>query len=111
VPAWTIVAILAREFLVTGARSLAAGDGAIIAASSWGKAKTVIQMVYIYAFLFLAIVGMALDRWLPDWSDEYARVLRPASLTAIILVALFTVYSGIEFARTNWQTLNLGKIS
>ncbi|MEK7795706.1 MAG: CDP-diacylglycerol--glycerol-3-phosphate 3-phosphatidyltransferase, partial [Candidatus Hydrogenedentota bacterium] len=45
VPGWTIVAILAREFLVTGARSLAASDGTVIAASSWGKAKTVIQMV------------------------------------------------------------------
>ena len=39
VPGWTVVAILAREFLITGARSLAASEGVVIAANKWGKTK------------------------------------------------------------------------
>ncbi len=111
VPGWTIVAILAREFLVTGARSLAASDGTVIAASSWGKAKTVIQMVYIYAFLFFVIVARILSDIVPDWTDTIGRILSIASLWAIVFVALFTVYTGIEFARTNWRTLKLGDVA
>ena len=110
VPGWTIVAILAREFLVTGARSLAASEGSVIAASSWGKAKTVIQMVYIYAFLFLAIAGMLCEQWLPDFAANYNAVLGPASLIAIVFVAVFTVYSGVEFARANWRVFDLGNV-
>lgn len=107
VPGWAIVAILAREFLVTGARSIAAADGAIIAASNWGKAKTVIQMVYVYAFLFFAIAARLVERWAPEFSEPYDKALQPASLTAIVFVAAFTVYSGVAFARDNWHTLNL----
>ena len=45
IPGWTIVVIIAREFMVTGARSLAATDGVVIAANKWGKTKTIIQMI------------------------------------------------------------------
>ena len=55
IPGWTIVLILGREFLVTGARSLAAAEGAVIAANKWGKTKTVLQMVYVSAFLLVAL--------------------------------------------------------
>ena len=108
---WTIVAILAREFLVTGARALAAAEGTVIAASAWGKTKTTIQMIYIYTFLFFAIVGEILDGVAPRYLDAYLAVLRPSSLFAIIVVAAFTVYSGIEFARANWRALNLGNVT
>ncbi len=42
-----VVIILAREFLVTSVRLVAAGDGKIIAANNWGKAKTISQMAAI----------------------------------------------------------------
>lgn len=51
--AWAIMLILAREFLVSGIRLVAAGDGTIIAASGWGKAKTIFQMVSIIAAFLL----------------------------------------------------------
>ncbi len=44
-PGWPIVVIIAREFMVTGARSLAATDGVVIAENKWGKTKTIIQMI------------------------------------------------------------------
>lgn len=109
IPGWTIVAILAREFLVTGARSMAAGEGSVIAANIWGKAKTTIQMVYIFVFLFFAIISKALQRWAPDFAKLYDQILWYLSLYAIVFVAAFTVYSGIQFARSNWQTLDLGR--
>ena len=107
IPGWTIVAILAREFLVTGARSMAAPEGQIIAANSWGKLKTVLQMVYIFVFIPLAIGVWAAEYWFPEHIDQYVLVLDWASLIGIIGVSLLTVYTGVQFAQTNWKSLNL----
>ena len=46
-----VVVIIAREFAVSGLRTLAASDGIIIAASWWGKLKTVTQMAAIITLL------------------------------------------------------------
>ena len=53
IPEWCIVAIFAREFLVMGARALAASDGLVIAANQYGKIKTTLQIIYVLIFLFL----------------------------------------------------------
>ena len=51
---WAIMLILAREYMVSGVRLVAAGNGTIIAASMWGKVKTVFQMIsIIVAFLVM----------------------------------------------------------
>lgn len=108
IPAWTIVAILAREFLVTGARALAASEGQIIAAAAHGKIKTVLQMVYVFVFLFFAFVLQALTdypglaQYLPGPAATYELGIGWASFVAIMLVAGYTVYSGVQFARENW---------
>jgi len=47
VPAWAVFAILAREMVVTGLRSIASSDGIVIAASDLGKYKTIFQMTAI----------------------------------------------------------------
>ena len=108
VPGWTIVAILAREFLITAARSVPLPQGKVIAASIWGKVKTVMQMTYIYMFLFFAIVAKLVEYFAADYVDAYSAVLGRTSLIGIILVALFTVYTGLQFAQSNWKTLRLG---
>ena len=51
VPAWAAVVIIAREFAVSGLRSIAAAQGRVIAASWWGKIKTVIQIIAIILLL------------------------------------------------------------
>lgn len=107
VPGWCIVAILAREFLVTGARSMASADGTAIAANDWGKLKTVLQMVWVYVFLFLAIGVWGVERWMPEHLALYSDWVRVGSLVGIMLVAGLTVYTGIQFAQSNWKTLNL----
>ena len=47
VPAVFVIVILAREFLVTSVRLVAAGKGTVLAADIWGKIKTALQMVWI----------------------------------------------------------------
>jgi len=47
VPAWAVFAILAREMVVTGLRSIASSDGIVIDASDLGKYKTIFQMTAI----------------------------------------------------------------
>ena len=56
VPGWAAVVIIAREFAVSGLRSIAAAQGKVIAASWWGKIKTVIQIIAIIIALLLNLV-------------------------------------------------------
>ena len=51
-PAWMVVIIVSREFIVSGVRMVAASDGIIIAASKGGKIKTVTQIVAICLMIF-----------------------------------------------------------
>ena len=50
-PAWATVVIVAREFAISGIRLVASENGVTVAASFWGKAKTVSQMVMIIVML------------------------------------------------------------
>lgn len=50
-PAWVALVILTREFIVSGLRMLAASEGIVIAASWYGKAKTVFQIIAIVMFI------------------------------------------------------------
>lgn len=56
-PAWAVVIILGREFIITGLRSVAASDGIIIAAQKVGKLKMWAQCVAIVALLVAGAAG------------------------------------------------------
>ena len=47
IPSWVVIIIIAREFIISGFRLVASDNGVVIAASMWGKVKTVSQMVMI----------------------------------------------------------------
>ncbi len=49
--AWVVIVIVAREFVISGFRLVASDNGIVIAASMWGKVKTVFQMVMIIVLL------------------------------------------------------------
>ena len=73
---WIVIIIVAREFIISGFRLIAAENGRVIAAGIWGKAKTVVQMIMcillimdvsalsvvttiaIYAALILTIISL-----------------------------------------------------
>ncbi len=44
-PAWIVIVIIAREFIINGFRLIASDNGVVIAASYWGKFKTIAQMI------------------------------------------------------------------
>lgn len=46
-PAWMVIIIIAREFIISGFRLIASDNGVVIAASYWGKFKTTFQMIMI----------------------------------------------------------------
>lgn len=50
-PNWVVIIIIAREFIITGFRTLAAEQQVVIAASKWGKAKTISQMIMLILLL------------------------------------------------------------
>ena len=47
IPAWVVIIIISREFIISGFRLIASDNGVVIAASYWGKFKTTFQMVMI----------------------------------------------------------------
>ena len=85
VPAWIVILILAREFAVTGLRTLAAADGVVIAASKWGKLKTVTQMIAIIALLLFMIPSMNFA-----WLWTFGQIM-------IYVCAVMTLISGIDY--------------
>jgi CDP-diacylglycerol--glycerol-3-phosphate 3-phosphatidyltransferase len=90
VPAWVVVVVLIREFLVTGLRGIAESRGTTFAASLLGKAKMILQSVLVgYALLHLA--------WLADtsWSASALTVLLWLTLAATALSgAAYLVQAG-----------------
>ena len=51
IPAWVTITIISREFIISGIRLVASDNGSVIAASVWGKAKTITQMAMIIILL------------------------------------------------------------
>jgi CDP-diacylglycerol--glycerol-3-phosphate 3-phosphatidyltransferase len=58
IPSWVVIVIIAREFIISGFRLIASDNGIVIAASYWGKFKTVSQMLMVIVLL-LALPGQA----------------------------------------------------
>ena len=52
VPAWMVILIISREFIISGFRLVASDNGVVIAASYWGKFKTAFQMIAIVLLIF-----------------------------------------------------------
>ena len=94
-----VVLIIFREFMVTSIRLVASADGKVIAASIWGKLKTVLQMV--------AIITILLSR------DLTASGLLPAAFPDVALArgliwlcAAVTLISGADYLKANWDSVN-----
>lgn len=51
IPAWVVIIIIAREFIISGFRLVASDNGVVIAASYWGKFKTTFQMLTVIVLI------------------------------------------------------------
>ncbi|MBS5853035.1 MAG: CDP-diacylglycerol--glycerol-3-phosphate 3-phosphatidyltransferase [Staphylococcus sp.] len=97
---WMVIIILAREFMVTGIRLLAAGQGKVIAASWYGKIKTTLQFITII-FLFAGgavyVEGSNLYN-IATWYDIVAKIL-------IVAMLAVTIFSGYDYIAKNIDVL------
>ena len=80
-PAWMVIIIISREFIISGFRLVAADNGVVIAASYWGKFKTVFQMVGV-VLLILNIEALSVITSLVIW---IALILTVVSLVDYIV--------------------------
>ena len=96
-PAWIVIAILAREFSITGLRSLAAAKGVILAAERIGKHKTISQIV-------TALVGLALLSC-QQWGIAFGWLGYAFTLYQVLLYAtlIITVWSGLAYFIKNYK--------
>jgi CDP-diacylglycerol--glycerol-3-phosphate 3-phosphatidyltransferase len=105
-PAWAIIVILGREFLVTGLRSLALEHGRVMHADRWGKHKTIWQLVGIIVVLVALCVRDLLRLFnLPflKWFDLALPFLFAAIL---IIIVVLTVVSGIAYVVNNRDVIS-----
>ena len=90
-PAWVVIIIIAREFIISGFRLVASDAGIVIAASWWGKVKTVSQMAMIIVLL-------------ADFGGIFDMIG-----TALVWVSLIlTVVSLVDYVKKNIQVLTQG---
>lgn len=90
-PAWVVIVIIAREFIISGFRLIASDNGVVIAASMWGKVKTVFQMVMV----ILMIIYNAKD-FVPQLEVLYL----PVQIVMYIAMAL-TIISLVDYLVKN----------
>ncbi len=90
IPSWVVLIIIAREFIISGFRLVASDNGIVIAASKWGKAKTISQMIMV--ILLIADFGGAFDT---------------LETVFIYLALILTVISLVDYIAKNKQVLSM----
>lgn len=110
IPAWAAIIIIAREFAVSGLRSIAAAQGKVIAASWWGKIKTVIQIIAIILLLLQVNIGDSLYLTKLVSNNAFLAVFF-ANVPKIMLLAavVITIISGYEYFVKNKEALTTDK--
>lgn len=101
-PSWPVLIILAREFIVSGVRMVAASRGEVIAASWYGKAKTVFQIVAIVLF----IVKDGLE--LPDAAAAMGSPLYVTSWAVMVVALVLTIVSMADYLAKARHLLGFG---
>ena len=91
-PTWVVLIIIAREFIISGFRLVASDNGIVIAASYWGKFKTVSHMTMVIMFIL-------------DFANPIYQILM--SIVMWIAIVL-TVVSLVDYVVKNKQVLTQG---
>ena len=91
-PAWMVIVIISREFIISGFRLVASDNGVVIAASYWGKFKTTFQMIAVV----LLIVGIP--------------ALSMVTMAVVWIALILTVISLVDYIAKNVNVLKEGKM-
>lgn len=93
VAGWMVIVILAREFTVTGLRTVAAAQGIVIAAGMTGKIKTVLQMI--------AVPLLLLENW------PFQLIGLPVDQIFLWASVIMTIVSGTEYVYQNRKVFSM----
>lgn len=106
-PSWIPIIVLFREFVVSGYRLIVVGEGGkVIAASKWGKLKTVTQMIaiimmFIDNYAFFAILNTSIRSQMPVFAIIFNSITSIIMLTSVIA----TIFSGYEYLKDGKEIL------
>lgn len=89
-PAWVVIIIISREFIISGFRLVAADNGIVIAASYWGKFKTTFQMIAVILMIF------------------NIPVLATVTMIMLVIAVVLTVISLVNYVAKNIEVLTKG---
>jgi CDP-diacylglycerol--glycerol-3-phosphate 3-phosphatidyltransferase len=90
-PAWPVLIILTREFIVSGVRMMAAAEGEVIAASMYGKFKTVFQIIAIVLFLIKDILLPVQEA---NQSPQFLYIL---AWIVMVVALILTIVSMVDY--------------
>jgi CDP-diacylglycerol--glycerol-3-phosphate 3-phosphatidyltransferase len=97
VEVWIVIAILAREFFVTGIRQIASNAGVILAAEKLGKHKMVWQIITVIYFLLYASTAEPMFAWLTPAFRWWIFAPEVFGLFCIIMMTGLTFLSGFSY--------------
>ncbi len=89
-PAWVVIIIISREFIISGFRLVAADNGIVIAASYWGKFKTTFQMIAVILMIF------------------NIPALATVTMIMLVIAVVLTVISLVDYVAKNIEVLTKG---
>ena len=89
--AWITIVIIAREFIISGFRLIAADNGIVIAASYWGKFKTVSQMIMIILMIM----------------DIQNTVFQGILTLFVVIAVALTIISLVDYIAKNKSVLSM----
>lgn len=98
IPAWTVIIIVSREFLITGLRLIGVSRGRTLPAERLGKHKTVWQMVTIVYYLLLKSINEASWVRLSPAAETIASGIGTIVLSVAVILTLF---SGLSYLAKN----------
>ena len=105
VPAWIVVIIVAREFVVSGMRLMAAAKGTVIPAGKLGKQKTFITLVAMEGILLGMALGASHLSLFPVMLKFNSNALNVGDFLLLIadvlmvIAVIWTILSGVEYVR------------
>jgi CDP-diacylglycerol--glycerol-3-phosphate 3-phosphatidyltransferase len=107
VPAWMVILIISREFIITGLRTLAASRNVIIPSDKTGKFKTTSQVVAIITLMVIMIISSALNEYKHITTSQLLAssganfylgwFIAKFPFWLMLFTTLLTVYSGLSY--------------
>jgi CDP-diacylglycerol--glycerol-3-phosphate 3-phosphatidyltransferase len=97
VRAWMVALIIAREFVITGFRLLAAYRGMVILSTFFAKLKTSLQMLSISLIMLYVYLEAALPATLAEWGIQQGTTITYVFDGLVLLTTIITVGTGLDY--------------